>query len=175
MKSLRPILVIGGAAFFVVLLVLLLINGESRDHANDRASTPTTTAPRPGYGPGGDVLNTGPETGGPEAVTLTNPNRIHRFLTDTSEQETRDLLIQLAKARMRHPKNIKIVGRAYPADDGTLPLQLRGGTPPRTLSIVVDTTKPGRLTIRVGGKTFKSVATDDQRPEPGGTPSQPNS
>lgn len=174
MRPIRPAILIAGITTFVVLLILLFVNGGSRERNADPATAPTTTqAPRPGFGPYGDVLETEPETGGPSAVTLKNPQVIRRWLTDTTEQRTRDLLVELARERMRRPKTVTIAGRVYPADDGTLPLRLRGGTPARTLRVVIDTRKPGRLTIRVDGKAWKTVATDDQRAQPGGTPARP--
>lgn len=174
MRPIRPAILIAGITTFAVLLVLLFVNGGSRERDQDQADAPTTTqAPRPGFGPNGDVLETAPETGGPEAVTLKNPQVIRRWLTDTSEQRTRDLLVELARERMQRPRTVTITGRVYPAADGTLPLRLRGGNPSRTLRVVVDTRKHGRLTIRVDGKAWKNVATDDQRAQPGGTPARP--
>jgi hypothetical protein len=141
----RTILIVLAAVALVAVVVVLFVRGDGRDRRTPTApavATATSAAPSE------------------RTITLANPERIHRWLTNTSEALTRRLLLRLAKERFNDPAEIRILGGRQPAADGTLRFSLRGGAPPRTLAVVVDTSEPGRLTLRVDGRRWKSVPTD---------------
>lgn len=166
----RPRLLLPALAILAIFGVLI---GRGLAGENEQPATTATRAQAPigpGYGPHGDVLKTAPETGGPDAVYVKNPQKIHRWLTDTSEVRTLDLLVKLARERLRNPSQLTLLGTVRPANNGTLALRMRGGRPARTLRVIVDTRKPNRLTLSVNGRRWKTVRTDAAYATPGPPP-----